>query len=97
MIQDLIIIIILGIIVVLFYTIIDKNTNLQSGCPNWQGDGLQNRFVWVRVPLLTQKWAKGQPLKAITLNHILNGVWRWQNLEMYEFVWQRKMSIYKIG
>ena len=53
MIQDLIIIVILGIIVTLFYTIIDKNTNLQSGCPNWQGDGLQNRFVWVRVPLLT--------------------------------------------
>lgn len=76
MIQDLIIIVILGIIVTLFYTIIDKNTNLQSGCPNWQGDGLQNRFVWVRVPLLTQKWAKGQPLKAITLNYILNGVQR---------------------
>ena len=76
MIQDLIIIVILGIIVTLFYTIIDKNTNLQSGCPNWQGDGLQNRFVWVRVPLLTQKWAKGQPLKAITLNYILNRVWR---------------------
>lgn len=54
MIQDLIIIVILGIIVTLFYTIIDKNTNLQSGCPNWQGDGLQNRFVWVRVLMRQQ-------------------------------------------